>query len=181
MEQWVPTGLDPGSVCGKLRHEILLLLWFVVPPWYRTAKCQDNSPRGNNKGKCSEGRFISIMLMYNRLMLFITKNNILHNAQRGFREGKWTETATHAFLENIQKAMEKKDKPHWNFFFFDLPKAFDILEHKILLFKFDAYGIKGLVSQWFNPSNAELNPICHLLALLGAHHILHVSRIRVKS
>jgi hypothetical protein len=33
---------------------------------------------------------------------------------------------------------------------------------------------------WFNPLNAELNPICHLLALLGAHHILHVSRIRVK-
>jgi hypothetical protein len=28
--------------------------------------------------------------------------------------------------------------------------------------------------------NAELNPICHLLALLGAHHIIHVSRIRVK-
>ena len=28
--------------------------------------------------------------------------------------------------------------------------------------------------------NAELNPIYHLLALLGAHHILHVSRIRVK-
>jgi hypothetical protein len=28
---------------------------------------------------------------------------------------------------------------------------------------------------------AELNPICHFLALLGAHHILHVSRIRVKS
>jgi len=32
----------------------------------------------------------------------------------------------------------------------------------------------------FNPLNAELNPICHLLALLGAHHILHVSGIRVK-
>ena len=31
-----------------------------------------------------------------------------------------------------------------------------------------------------NPLNAELNPICHLLALLRAHHILHVSRIRVK-
>jgi hypothetical protein len=30
------------------------------------------------------------------------------------------------------------------------------------------------------PLNAELNPICHLLALLGAHHILHVGRIRVK-
>jgi len=31
-----------------------------------------------------------------------------------------------------------------------------------------------------NPLNAELNLICHLLALLGAHHILHISRIRVK-
>ena len=32
----------------------------------------------------------------------------------------------------------------------------------------------------FNPLNAKLNPICHLLAVLGAHPIFHVSRIRVK-
>jgi len=32
----------------------------------------------------------------------------------------------------------------------------------------------------FNPLNAELNPICYLLALLGTHHFLYVSRIRVK-
>ena len=31
------------------------------------------------------------------------------------------------------------------------------------------------------PLNAKLNPICHLLALLGAHHILHVSKLRVKA
>ena len=31
-----------------------------------------------------------------------------------------------------------------------------------------------------NPLKTQLNPICHFLALLGAHHILHVSRIRVK-
>ena len=31
----------------------------------------------------------------------------------------------------------------------------------------------------FNPLNAELHPICHLVALLGAHPILHVSRVRV--
>ena len=31
-----------------------------------------------------------------------------------------------------------------------------------------------------NPLKAELNPICHLLALLGAHHVLHVSRVGVK-
>ena len=33
----------------------------------------------------------------------------------------------------------------------------------------------------FNPLKPELNLICHLLALLGAHHFLHVSRISVKS
>ena len=33
--------------------------------------------------------------------------------------------------------------------------------------------------KYINPLNAELNPVCHLPALLGAHHILHVSRIRV--
>jgi len=32
-----------------------------------------------------------------------------------------------------------------------------------------------------NTSNAELNPICHLLALLGAHHIFHVSGLRVNA
>jgi hypothetical protein len=37
-------------------------------------------------------------------------------------------------------------------------------------------GIEGI-----NPLNTKLNPICHMLALLGAHHILHVSRIRVKT
>ena len=34
--------------------------------------------------------------------------------------------------------------------------------------------------QFLNPLNPELNPICYLLAILGAHHFLHVSRIRVK-
>ena len=37
------------------------------------------------------------------------------------------------------------------------------------------------VSHWaLNPVNAELKPIRHLLALVGAHHIVHVSRVRVK-
>jgi len=32
-----------------------------------------------------------------------------------------------------------------------------------------------------NPLNTELNPVCHLLALLAAHHILHLSRIRLNT
>jgi hypothetical protein len=36
------------------------------------------------------------------------------------------------------------------------------------------------VIHYLNPLNTELNPICHLLASVAVHHILHVSRIRVK-
>ena len=39
--------------------------------------------------------------------------------------------------------------------------------------------VRMLIDLTFNILNAELNPISHLLALLGAHPILHVSRIRV--
>ena len=46
--------------------------------------------------------------MYARLMPFIAKNNILNDVQHGFHEGKSTETAIHAFLENIQRAIEKR-------------------------------------------------------------------------
>ena len=40
--------------------------------------------------------------------------------------------------------------------------------------------VNDLLWRRFNPLNPELNPICYLLALLGVHHFLHVSRIRVK-
>ena len=58
---------------------------------------------------------------------------------------------------------------------------------KLMLITFDSNQIfrKTLSVSYFrksiflNPLNAELNPICHLLALLETHHTLHVSRIRV--
>jgi len=78
---------------------------------------------------------------------FVTKNGILNDAQHGFHEGKSTETAINAFLESILEAIEKK--MHLIGIFFDLSKAYDILDHKILLSKLNTYGIRGLVNQWF--------------------------------
>ena len=40
---------------------------------------------------------------------------------------------------------------------------------------------QNYIQEEINPLNAELNTIFHLLALLGAHHILHVSGLRVTS
>jgi hypothetical protein len=42
------------------------------------------------------------------------------------------------------------------------------------------FSVNLTVSKTINPLNPELNPICYLLALLGANHFLHVSRIRVR-
>ena len=52
-----------------------------------------------------------------------------------------------------------------------------LFPHKGLTYEF----LQTIRKAFFiNPLNPELNPLCYLLALLGAHHFLHVSRIRVK-
>ena len=60
---------------------------------------------------------------------------------------------------------------------FDSQQFHDVLS---LVHKFPAL-LRNAPSLIFSPLNAELNPICYLLALLGVHHFLHVSKIRVKS
>jgi len=106
-----------------------------------------------NKGEVQSYRPTSLLsvfsniveqLMYIRFASFVTKDNIINDVQHGFREDKSTETATHAFRDNIQKAIEKKINLIG--IFFDLSKAYDVLDRKILLFNLDAYGIRGLVN-----------------------------------
>ena len=43
-------------------------------------------------------------IMYHRLLSFLKKFNIITDEQNGFRDNKYTETACHIFIENIQKA-----------------------------------------------------------------------------
>ena len=63
----------------------------------------------------------------------------------------------------------------------DITARDDFISFVIIQFHKKVSTFEGLQSYGrFNPLNPELNPICYLLALLGAHHFLHVSRIRVK-
>ena len=67
----------------------------------------------------------------------------------------------------------------WILFIFNCNSEFiDLYLHVAVCYIKILYGTvdEGLL----NPLNPELNPICYLLALLGAHHFLYVSRIRVK-
>ena len=71
-------------------------------------------------------------LIYNRLILFINKHNILIDAQRGFRD-KSTEMASKVFIENIQEPTDKQLCVLG--LFSDLTKTYDVINHQILLNK----------------------------------------------
>ena len=80
--------------------------------------------------------------MLNGLNPFLNKNNILYKYQFGFRKNHAT---THALTEVIDYIYKSLDEGNYVFgIYIDLKKAFDTVEHKILLYKLQYYGIRGL-------------------------------------
>ena len=80
-------------------------------------------------------------------MSFINKHNILYHHQYGSQPGKSTELATNHLLANITESLENKKKTMC--IFLDFAKAFDTVNHKILLKKLEYYGIRGMSLKWF--------------------------------
>jgi hypothetical protein len=85
--------------------------------------------------------------MYNRIRSFLYENKIFTEAQNGFRKGKCIETAIQSFIEMIQEAPDKR--VHTIGIFIDLTKAYDVLNHKLLLAKLSSNGIRGTMNSWF--------------------------------
>ena len=79
--------------------------------------------------------------VYKRLIEFLDKNNILHRHQFGFRQGHSTATAILDLIHKINQAID--DEEYALTVFIDLTKAFDVIDHFILLRKLYYYGIRG--------------------------------------
>ena len=87
-------------------------------------------------------------LMYNRVMKFINKYNTLTTCQYGFRPNHSTNFAIIDLINAITQHLNNKSKAAA--LFIDISKAFDSLNHNILLRKLKAYGFRGLIYNWLS-------------------------------
>jgi len=86
-------------------------------------------------------------LIYDKLFRFLVRYQILFKSQYGFRSGHNTTHASLDFLSTIEEAFENNEFAIG--IFCDLSKAFDTLDHQILLNKLEHYGIRGQWLLWF--------------------------------
>ena len=85
--------------------------------------------------------------MYNRLYKYLTDKKTLHSQHFGFRKGLSTEHAIARLVDQIYESFEN-DKNTVGIFI-DLSKAFDTVNHAILLEKLEIYGSTGATLAWF--------------------------------
>jgi len=85
--------------------------------------------------------------MVNRLLSYIDRYNIISDNQFGFLKGKSTGDAILSFVNFIQSSLNNRE--HSIGIFVDLRKAFDTVNHGILLAKLNCYGIRGISADWF--------------------------------
>ena len=87
-------------------------------------------------------------LMYNRLISFINKHNLLYKYQFGFKKGNSTNMALILLVDKISEAIQKGE--YVLGVFLDFSKAFDTINHNILCRKLECYGIRGMALQWIS-------------------------------
>lgn len=85
-------------------------------------------------------------VMKERIVQFMTSNKLLNDIQHGYQVGKSTTTAIFQFTQSIFNTIENESIPLG--LFLDLSKAYDTINHEILLNKLELYGIRGVAREW---------------------------------
>ena len=90
---------------------------------------------------------ITEKVMYERLYKFLEKHEILYTLQFGFRASHSINHALVSLAEAIKNSLD--NRKFGCGIFIDLQKAFDTVNHNILLMKLEHYGIRGAAQKWF--------------------------------
>ena len=85
-------------------------------------------------------------LVYKQLINYIEKHDILFQFQFGFRKGHSTAQAVSEIADNLREAID--NNLYTCGVFIDFSKAFDTVNHEILLKKLESYGIRGMPLKW---------------------------------
>ena len=85
-------------------------------------------------------------IFYKKLCSFLSQVDFFHQYQFGFRKKHSTSNAVTVMTENVKKTFE--EKKYTPSVFLALSKAFDTIDHDILLNKLHHYGIRGLPYEW---------------------------------
>ena len=123
------------------------LITGIYPDKLKTAKVIPLYKKGD-KMKCDNYRPISLHCAISKLFeKVVAKNKLFHDNQYGFRTKHSTELAVIELIDRVLLNIDNKQVPFA--VFMDLAKAFDTLEHKILIDKLQHYGIRGISLMWF--------------------------------
>ena len=166
--------LKPSKICGPnsiptkilknnanvltepLKH--LLNLSFAEGHFPNLLKMAEVCPifKKKDKSKCENYRPISLLsnlsklferAMHTRMYEFLEKYDAFYELQFGFRKKYSTNHALLSIVEGIRQSLDNKTFSCG--VFIDLEKAFDTVNHEILLNKLDHYGLRGLSNKWF--------------------------------
>ena len=86
-------------------------------------------------------------IMYDRLLNFVNKCDLLYAHQYGFRKNRSTYMALLSLVDSLTQALERGE--HVVGVYLDFSKAFDTVDHMILLQKLYHYGVRGCAHDWF--------------------------------
>ena len=110
-------------------------------------------------------------IMYSRTYTFLNETGQLYCGQYGFRKNHSCEHAVQELVDNALKGMERKE--YTIAIYLDLSKAFDTLEHDVLLKKMELYGIQGTTLKWYK--NYLMNRKISVKCVSGTDKILSFS------